>query len=280
PRLSFFSRQPEWTVEGRYKLPTAVRPVKALLFQVTVLGTPAEEDTGGKVSLMDAGAFADIDLVLMAHQAQQDASSAVTVRYYGKAFRTSAYQWEGVNALDAAVLHGEKRCIKNNLKPDIIPAYTELSFYMRTMMDEELSDLRAAAEACFRVHISYPSPAYCTILPNANLGKLYEDNAKALGIHFSEPTGSTDIGNVSHALRGIHPFLHVGTDVLNHAEEHVAAVGSAQYFTPRTAKSLAMTAVDVLCSPALLRQVIEDFRLAQLSAEKSSKGSDTALTAP
>lgn len=41
-----------------------------------------------------------------------------------------------------------------------------------------------------------------------------------------------------------------------------------------------MTAVEVLCSPALLWQVREDFRLAQLSAEKSSKGSDTASTAP
>lgn len=42
--------------------------------QITVLGTPAEEDIGGKIELIKAGAFADIDLVLMAHPAQQDAS--------------------------------------------------------------------------------------------------------------------------------------------------------------------------------------------------------------
>lgn len=43
------------------------------LHQVTVLGTPAEEAIGGKIDLINAGAFADIDLVFMAHPAQQDA---------------------------------------------------------------------------------------------------------------------------------------------------------------------------------------------------------------
>ena len=40
--------------------------------KVTVMGTPAEEDGGGKVDLILAGAFEDMDLVFMAHPAQQD----------------------------------------------------------------------------------------------------------------------------------------------------------------------------------------------------------------
>lgn len=47
---------------------------KHFLYQVMVLGTPAEEDIGGKIELIKAGAFADVDLVFMAHPAQQDAS--------------------------------------------------------------------------------------------------------------------------------------------------------------------------------------------------------------
>lgn len=39
---------------------------------MTVLGTPAEEDGGGKVDLILAGAFEDMDVVFMAHPAQQD----------------------------------------------------------------------------------------------------------------------------------------------------------------------------------------------------------------
>lgn len=42
----------------------------------------------------------------------------------------------------------------------------------------------------------------------------------------------------------------------------------AQLFTLRTAKALAMTAVDVVCNPDLLAQVREDFSLAKLKMEE------------
>lgn len=50
-----------------------------VLRQITVLGTPAEEAVGGKVDLINAGAFADVDLVLMAHPAQKDAALQPTL---------------------------------------------------------------------------------------------------------------------------------------------------------------------------------------------------------
>lgn len=40
---------------------------------MTVLGTPAEEDGGGKIDLMKEGAFEDMDVVFMAHPLQDDA---------------------------------------------------------------------------------------------------------------------------------------------------------------------------------------------------------------
>lgn len=36
------------------------------------------------------------------------------------------------------------------VKPNIIPAYTELEFYLRTPLVKDLGDLKAKAEACFR----------------------------------------------------------------------------------------------------------------------------------
>lgn len=48
----------------------------------------------------------------------------------------------------------------------------------------------------------------------------------------------------------------------------VPGAEKAQLYTLRTAKALAMTAVDVLCSPDLLMQVKEDFRLVKLKHEK------------
>ncbi|XP_056248598.1 peptidase M20 domain-containing protein 2-like [Seriola aureovittata] len=285
-------------LENQTELPV---PVK-----ITVLGTPAEEAIGGKIDLIKEGAFADVDLVFMAHPAQQDtpflpcvALDEVSVKYLGKASHASAYPWEGVNALDAAVLaynnisvlrqqlkpewrlHG---IIKHGgVKPNIIPAYTELQFYLRTPLVKDLCDLKAKAEACFRaaavatgcqVEITYPSHAYYNILPNAALANLYEHNGKALGIEFPEQpanfSGSTDFGNVSFIVPGIHPFFYICTDAFNHTEEYADAAGAekAQLFTLRTAKTLAMTAVDVVCCPDLLRQVREDFSLAKRKQEK------------
>lgn len=43
-------------------------------FQVIVLGTPAEEEGGGKIDLIEAGAFKNLDVVFMAHPSQENAA--------------------------------------------------------------------------------------------------------------------------------------------------------------------------------------------------------------
>ncbi|MEQ2284042.1 hypothetical protein AMECASPLE_017560 [Ameca splendens] len=149
------------------------QPELSVPVEITVLGTPAEEAIGGKIDLIRAGAFTDVDLIFMAHPAQQNAPflptitiAEVSVKYHGKASHASAYPWEGVNALDAAVLaysnfsvlrqqlkpewrlHG---IIKHGgVKPNFIPAYSELEFYLRTPQLRDLWELKAKAEACFR----------------------------------------------------------------------------------------------------------------------------------
>lgn len=39
--------------------------------------------------------------------------------------------------------------------------------------------------------------------------------------------GSTDFGNVSFRVPGIHPFFYIGTEALNHTEEYTEAAGKA-----------------------------------------------------
>lgn len=46
-------------------------------------------------------------------------SHRVSVKYYGKATHASAYPWEGVNALDAAVLaYNNLSALRQQLKPE------------------------------------------------------------------------------------------------------------------------------------------------------------------
>ncbi|XP_043820203.1 peptidase M20 domain-containing protein 2 [Dromiciops gliroides] len=270
--------------------------------KITVLGTPAEEEGGGKIDLLEAGAFKNLDVVFMAHPSQENAAYLpdvaehdVTVKYYGKASHAAAYPWEGVNALDAAVLaynnlsvlrqqmkptwrvHG---IIKHGgVKPNIIPSYSELLYYLRTPSMKELPILTKKAEDCFRaaalatgctVELKGGVHDYYNVLPNKSLWKAYVENGKKLGIEFisqdcipSESSGSTDFGNVTFVVPGIHPYFYIGSDALNHTEQYTTAAGSqeAQFYTLRTAKALAMTALDVVFKPDLLERVREDFRL-------------------
>ncbi|NXS52799.1 P20D2 protein, partial [Brachypteracias leptosomus] len=184
--------------------------------QITVLGTPAEEQGGGKIDLIKAGAFDGLDVAFMAHPSQENASYLpdvaehdVTVKYHGKASHAAAYPWEGVNALDAAVLaynnlsvlrqqmkptwrvHG---VIKNGgVKPNIIPSYTELEFYLRAPSMKDLSVLTEKVENCFKsaalatgckVEIKGGENDYYNVLPNKSLQRAYKENGKKLGIEF------------------------------------------------------------------------------------------------
>ncbi|KAL6485717.1 hypothetical protein MHYP_G00051090 [Metynnis hypsauchen] len=67
--VRFFEVETRWNVEPHFKLDTAFR---ASWGSVTVLGTPAEEEGGGKIDLLREGAFEDVDVVLMAHPSQED----------------------------------------------------------------------------------------------------------------------------------------------------------------------------------------------------------------
>ncbi|KAK2839206.1 hypothetical protein FQN49_006369 [Arthroderma sp. PD_2] len=87
--------------------------------RVQLLGTPAEEDGGGKIDLLNAGAYEKVDVSLMVHP-MSDAgytdknvfgsagfSSAssynLEVTYRGVSAHAGGTPWEGVNALDALV---------------------------------------------------------------------------------------------------------------------------------------------------------------------------------
>ncbi|XP_071334484.1 peptidase M20 domain-containing protein 2-like [Trachinotus anak] len=284
--------------------------------QVTVLGTPAEEDGGGKIDMIREGAFDGLDVVFMAHPSKEDATYLpcvaehdVTVKYHGKASHASAYPWEGVNALDAAVLcYNNLSVLRQQMKPDwrvhgiikhggvkpnIIPAFTELEFYLRTPSRSELPVLKAKAERCFRsaamatgceVEVEFARNKYDNMLRNATLEGLYKRNGQALGMDFttdkdvlSNESGSTDFGNVTFVVPGIHPYFYIGSNALNHTEEYTVAAGDdrAQFFTIRTAKALAMTALDMLLCPELRQRVKQEFTEARQKEGRRLTGEHT-----
>src|SRR5262249_23946889 len=87
----------------------APAPVAADLgVTVRVLGTPAEESGGGKILMLDRGAFDGVHAAMMVHPCPEErvhvdclAVAHYQVRYHGKEAHASSYPERGVNAADA-----------------------------------------------------------------------------------------------------------------------------------------------------------------------------------
>ena len=133
--------------------------------KIVVLGTPAEEGGGGKVLMIKNGCFKGLDFCLMVHPTTEDvlkpihlAFEGVTVTYKGHAAHAAAFPWEGINALDAAVMAYNSISVlrqqmkptwrvhgilsEGGVKPNIIPDRAQLIYFIRAMTDEELEVLK------------------------------------------------------------------------------------------------------------------------------------------
>ena len=173
--------------------------------RVTVLGTPAEEGEGGKINLIDNGAFEDVDIAMMVHPSPTSiitpgflALKQLSVAYTGKASHAGAFPWEGINALDAAVLaYNSISVLRQQMKPTwrvhgvalnggtdpaVIPDETHLLYYIRTPMKSELNTLERKVVACFQaaakatgcqVEIKQKGATFEDLLSNDVLGHLY-----------------------------------------------------------------------------------------------------------
>jgi amidohydrolase len=154
-----------------------------LNYTIRLLGTPAEESGGGKIRLLDNGAYKDVDACLMLHPAPMApdrpdllslatapaggflANDKVRVTYTGKPAHAAAAPWEGVNALDAVVaayvnisllrqqmqptqrVHGI--IVNGGDRPNIIPWSASVDYYIRSPTLASLKPLTEKVVKCF-----------------------------------------------------------------------------------------------------------------------------------
>ncbi|HVM07741.1 MAG TPA: M20 family metallopeptidase [Acidimicrobiales bacterium] len=227
--------------------------------RVLVLGTPAEErNGGGKIRLLERGAFAGAAMAMMIHpepgnveRAPYLAADDLEVVFHGKAAHASSQPHKGVNALDALVLgYMSLATLRQYLRPDekvhgiitdggqaenIVPVRAAARFKVRAKTEERLEKLKVRVLACFegaatqtgaRLEATYHG-GYSDGRWNHALASAFRRNGEALGRRFVEPelipdnvAGSTDMGNVSKALPAIHPVIQMcPLGVAGHSEE-------------------------------------------------------------
>jgi amidohydrolase len=214
---------------------------------VTVLGTPAEEGGGGKIYLLERGAFAGIHAAMMVHPSSTEmdrmgclAVSHFDVHYHGKAAHASAWPEQGINAADAITvaqtaigllrqhIHQTDRIhgivLKGGEAPNVVPSHTIGRWLVRSRTLDELAKLEPRVRACFdagalatgcSVEVRPTSPAYSEMVTDDDMAAIYRANAETLGRVFPDipaairerTAGSTDMANVSLQIPTIHPML-------------------------------------------------------------------------
>ncbi len=230
---------------------------------VRVLGTPAEEGGGGKILMLERGAFRGVHAAMMVHPwpSERLTATCLAVAHYdvhftGRAAHASAAPWEGVNAQDAlTVAQVAIGLLRQQLPPgdqvhgvvrssgdaaNVIPASISARYMVRSRTAAGLAALRPRVDACFEAgaratgcSLDYEelSPVYSHMEPDPDLLRAYRANAEALGRHFEAddagaplPTFSTDMANVSLAVPTIHPLIAIETHgAVNHQKEFAAA---------------------------------------------------------
>jgi len=218
--------------------------------RIAAIGTPAEEGGGGKVALVRAGGFTDIDVAMMVHPSARTlpsrtslASNRVDLEFWGKAAHAAAQPDRGINALDGVLqTFNNVNAMRQQLRPEarvhgiissggsaanIIPDYAMAKFSVRALdrryQQEVLKRFIACAEGAatatgtkLKVTV-HENSGYENMMFSTPLAGRWADHLRALGqavqpVTDDERMGSTDMGNVSQILPAIHPYIGIAAE--------------------------------------------------------------------
>jgi len=188
---------------------------------ITLLGTPAEEicNAGGKILMLERGAFGGVHAAMMVHPAPVDisapsiiAAAMFDVHYTGKEAHASAFPELGINAADALTvaqtavgllrqhirdsdrIHGI--VTKGGEAPNIVPAHTSARYMVRAPTLAKLESLIPKVHRCFEAGAIATGCSYeivggdkpvAEMRHDRDLASLYRRNAEALGRSFIDP---------------------------------------------------------------------------------------------
>lgn len=266
--------------------------------EIWVIGTPAEETSGAKVRLVEAGVFRGVDAVMMFHPGSQNvamirtlALDALEFTFTGRAAHAAAGGKYGISALDALIsffveVNSLKKQVpdgyvhgiitEGGITPNIIPERAVARFYLRADRREQLNKICRQVTACAReaaVRFSADvcwrkfEASYEEMRSNEVLAKCFKQNLQLMGIEVESQgqmaMGSVDMGDVSKVVPAIHPYLLLGkgTEIPHTREFARAAISQeAEKVLDLAVKALALTGWDILSNERILAKIQQEFR--------------------
>jgi len=200
------------------------------------------------------------------------------IRYKGKESHAGGAPHLGINALNAAMLgmmgiHAQRETFRDEdsirVHPiitrggdlvNVVPADVRIETFVRGRTIEAIRDanqkvdraLKAGALAIGAEVEITNLPGYMPYLRTERLDRLFADNMASLFgpeaiLQGSHQTGSTDMGDISHLMPTLHPFIKAGKGKV-HTEGFVIEDRRLAYV--ESAKGMAMTVVDLLADGA------------------------------
>ncbi|WWD04000.1 hypothetical protein V865_002062 [Kwoniella europaea PYCC6329] len=227
--------------------------------KVVLIGTPAEESGGGKVKLLDAGAYKGLGACMMIHPGRGPSKTGQQLK-------------PGIRVHGIIANGGEA--------PNIIPEHTQMQYSVRAHTSAQVEETLERITSCIEAGAKASG---CTFKIQQGLG-LYKElvNVEALAQEYASTMSelydipivvgngeehtvwaSTDFGNVTHELPACHPMFGVPTvpNGANHTAAFTAVAGSDEGHEKTWKASTGMAGVGLrfLTDDGFAKQVQDDF---------------------
>lgn len=267
--------------------------------RVVVFGTPDEESTSGKIDLVNNHAFDDIDVAIMGHPYPFSEESGVTMalaslqfEFLGRSAHTAQPKEYCRNSLDALVMtylniNNLKQYIPDaniygiidngGIRPNIIPDYASMKYYIRAKSKYKLDEYINRIINCVKytakateveTRITELEPRADNLVTNHVMSELFNKNYKAIEKKYTMRkqqgyVATSDIGNVSHVVPTIHPWLSIGNNenlALHTVEFAIKTMSDeAKEAMINAAIAMAQTGFDILSSKEILEDIKREF---------------------
>ena len=266
--------------------------------EVLIFGTPAEETFGAKVDMAEAGCFDNIDVAMISHPTGKNheksgtsqAMEALQFTFRGKTAHAAGDPYNGINALDGVIqffnsvnalrqqtktsarIHG---IISNGGEAaNIIPDLAVANFYVREATTKDMLKLSERVKNCAKgaalatgtsLEIENYEYTFKHLVTNEKLSSIYTKNLELQGIKdipISDPTGSSDCGDVSHHCPTIHTYFPISKcELTGHSLEFAKATITEEAYKgmKEAIFALVMTGKDILENENLLKEIKDEF---------------------
>ena len=265
---------------------------------VFVYGTPAEETFGAKVDMAEAGCFDNIDAVMLSHptgksherSGTSQAMEALQFTFKGKTAHAAGDPYNGINALDGVIqffnsVNALRQQTKDSARihgiisnggeaANIIPDLAVANFYVREATTKEMVKLSERVKNCAKgaalatgteLKIENYEYTFKHLVTNETLSDIYVKNLNLQGIEnvpVSEPSGSSDCGDVSHHCPTIHSYFPISKcELTGHSIDFAKASISEEAYKgmKEAVLALTMTGKDILSDKELLKKIKDEF---------------------